>query len=88
VTAAFPRAFLVLAIRLFADDCFLYHAITGRMETQILQDGLNALSKWEKDSQMSFNIEECLTICISTNKNVVTPYILNGHTMDRDHHHI
>lgn len=72
MTAAFPHAFPLLTIRLFADDCFLYHAITGRLKTQILQDCLNALSKGEKDSQMSFNIEECHTIYFSTNKNVVT----------------
>ena len=35
---------------------------------------------------MSFNIEKCQTICLSTKKNV-GPYILNGHTLDGDHQH-
>ena len=35
---------------------------------------------------MSFDIEKCHTICFSTKKNV-GPYTLNGHTLDRDHHH-
>lgn len=46
MTAAFPdhtlmaflHAFPLLTIGLFADDCSVYHAITGRMENQILRD--------------------------------------------------
>ena len=44
--------------RLFADDCLLYRAIASPMDGQILQDDLNALSKWEKDWQMSFILEK------------------------------
>lgn len=65
----------LLLIRLFADDCFLYRTITGPMDNQILQDDLNALSKWERDWQMSFNIEKCHTIS-SLKMNIVTPYII------------
>ena len=35
-----------------------YRTITGPMDNQILQDDLNALSRWEKGWQMSFNIEK------------------------------
>ena len=46
------------------------------MDNQILQDYLNALSKWEKDWQMSFNIEKCHTVSFPTKMNIVTPYII------------
>ena len=61
-----------------------YRTITGPMDNQILQDDLNALSKWEKDWQMSFNIEKNVIQSASLQKkNVVTPSFL----MDRDHNH-
>ena len=80
-TAAFPiihRSPLGISstIRLFANDCSLYRTITGPMDNQILQDYLNALSKWEKDWQMSFNIEKCHTVSFPTKMNIVTPYII------------
>ena len=76
--------------------CFSFHPrdstklnrnIASPTDGQILQDDINALSKWEKDWQMSFNPEKCRTICFSTKKNVVTPFTLNGHALDRYHHH-
>ena len=61
-----------------------YRTITGPMDNQILQDDLNALSRWEKDWQMSFNIEKNVIQSASLQKkNVVTPSFL----MDRDHNH-
>ena len=75
-------------IRLFANDCSLYRTITGPMDNQILQDYLNALSKWEKGlanviqhRNMTYNLlpyknEYCYTI-----------YHLDCHTLNRGHHH-
>ena len=61
-----------------------YRTITGPMDNQILQDDLNALSRWEKDWQMSFNMEKNVIQSASLQKkNVVTPSFL----MDRDHNH-
>ena len=58
-----------------------YRTITGPMDNQILQD---PLSRWEKDWQMSFNIEKNVIQSASLQKkNVVTPSFL----MDRDHNH-
>ena len=57
------------------------------MDGQILQDDLNASSKWEKDRQMSFSLEKCHIICFSTKKNIITPCILYGRKLNRDHHH-
>ena len=54
-----------------------------------LQNDLIALSKWEKDWQMAFNIEKCNTTCISTGK-MVNPgyhYTLNNYPLERVHHH-
>ena len=48
-----------------------YRTITGPMDNQILQD---PLSRWEKDWQMSFNIEKNVIQSASLQKkNVVTP---------------
>ena len=58
------------------------------MDNQILQDDLNALSRWEKDWQMSFNIEKNVIQSASLQKkNVVTPSFLMDRLMDRDHNH-
>ena len=47
--------------RLFADDCFLYCIIDSPVEYQNIQKDLDTLTKWEKDWQMSFNIDKCHT---------------------------
>ena len=59
-------------IRLFVDDCLLYCSITSLADSLHFQEDLDALSKWEEDWQMSFNVEKCHTICFST-KNVINP---------------
>ena len=77
------------SIRLFADDCLLYRTINDIGDGLSLQRDLDALSKWEKDWQMAFNIEKCHTMCISTGK-VVNPgyqYTLNNYPLERVHHH-
>ena len=53
-----------------------YRPITGPMDNQILQDDLNALSRWEKDWQMSFNME----------KNVIQSASLQKKKMLLHHH--
>ena len=54
-----------------------------------LQNDLNALSKWERDWQMNFNVGKCHTMCISTGRHVELEhsYTLNSHTLERVHHH-
>ena len=77
------------SIRLFADDCLLYRTINDIGDSLSLQNDLIALSKWEKDWQMAFNIEKCHTMCISTGK-MVNPgyhYTLNNYPLERVHHH-
>ena len=45
-------------MRLFADDCFLYCRINSPVDCQNIQKDLDALTKWEKDWQMSFNVDK------------------------------
>ena len=75
-------------MRLFADDCFLYRSINSPVECQNIQKDLDALTKWEKDWQMSFNVDKCHTICFSTKKsNLDTTYVLNNHVLTKVHQH-
>ena len=45
-------------MRLFADDCFLYCRINSPVDCQNIQKDLDALTKWEKDGQMLFNVDK------------------------------
>ena len=53
-------------IRLFADDSLLLRRIRSPQDTEILQNDLTALEKWEKDWQMEFNPNKCTVIHITT----------------------
>ena len=71
-----------------ADDCFLYCRINSPVDYQNIQKDLDALTKWEKDWQMSFNVDKCHIICFSTEKsNLGTTYVLNNHVLTQVHHH-
>ena len=61
---------------------------TSPVDCQNIQKDLDTLTKWEKDWQMSFNDDKCLTICFSTKKsNLDTTYVLNNHVLTQVHHH-
>ena len=48
----------------------------------------DSLAKWERDWQMSFNVEKCHTICFSAKKaNLDATYVLNNHVLTRVRHH-
>ena len=65
-------------MRLFADDCFLYRSINSPVDCQNIQKDLDAFTKWEKDWQMSFNVDKCHTSYFSSKKsNLDTTYVLN-----------
>ena len=49
-------------VRLFADDCILYREIKNQRDTELLQEDLCALVKWERDWQMSFNASKCFSM--------------------------
>ena len=47
------------SVRLFADDCVLYHEIRDCRDARELQHDLDTLVQWERDWQLSFNPSKC-----------------------------
>nr|XP_054757211.1 cylicin-1-like [Lytechinus pictus] len=47
------------SVRLFADDCALYHPISSREDAEDLQHDLDALQQWERDLGMTFHPGKC-----------------------------
>ena len=70
--------------RLFADDCLLYRHVNSQNDSDLLQQDLSALEKWEEEWQMSFHPQKCTVIRIATNQRHVIPtqYTLHGHTLE------
>ena len=67
---------------------FLYCSINSPVDCQNIQKDLDAFTKWEKDWQMSFNVDKCHTSYFSTKKsNLDTTYVLNNHVLTKVHHH-
>lgn len=52
--------------RLFADDCLVYHTISGDDDVDVLQNDLNLLETWQDDWLMNFNPSKCCTISFAT----------------------
>ena len=74
-------------IRLFADDSLLYRRITSGRDTEILQQDLAALERWEASWQMDFNPEKCTVMHVTNKKRpLITNYRLHGHTLEREQH--
>ena len=57
--------------RLFPDDCLLYRNIKTDQDAASLQDDLNNLQEWEKDSQMHFNPDKCVVIRITNERRII-----------------
>ena len=56
-------------VRLFADDCVVYHQIQNDLDHTLLQDDLITLEKWQNDWQMSFNVKKCFIMRITHVRN-------------------
>lgn len=68
--------------RLFADDSLLYRTIRSTEDSQILQEDLQALQKWEETWQMSFNPTKCEVLRITKKRNPIkATYQIHGHTL-------
>ena len=69
---------------LFADDCLFYRHVNSQNDSDLLQNDLSALEKWEEEWQMSFHPQKCTVIRIATNQRHVIPtqYTLHGHTLE------
>ena len=52
-----PREIL-FSVKLFADDCLLYRAISPREGAEILQRDLNSLYAWGQRWGMFFNVKK------------------------------
>jgi hypothetical protein len=70
--------------RLFADDTILFRKINNTKDSDLLQQDLSALERWENEWQMSFNPTKCTVIRVSPSKTkpvLPTHYQLHGHTL-------
>ena len=54
--------------RLFADDCILWQATSGKDDNDALQNDLNRLLQWSRLWQLPFNIAKCKALRFSTKK--------------------
>ena len=71
-------------VRLFADNTILFCKIKSQRDSSILQEDLNPLECWEKNWQMSFNINKCHVLTVSRKrKQISTKYSLNGQVLRR-----
>ena len=69
-------------IKLFADDCIIYHNISSQADASALQQDLESLQRWEADWLMSFHPQKCQVIHITTKHNIVKhPYNIHGHNL-------
>ena len=69
-------------VRLFADDTLLYWTIHNSSDCDKLQEDLNNLERWDSDWQMSFHLEKCEVIHITTKKTPIWHrYSLHGHIL-------
>jgi len=69
--------------RLFVDDCIIYKQINSPTDSNILQDDLTQLEKWEKAWHMKFNIKKCMVLTVTLKKKPVsTEYYLHNQKLD------
>lgn len=67
-------------VRLFADDCVLYHKITSHTDHLNLQRDLDSISTWCKAWFMTLNIAKCKSMRVSRHTTIHCPrtYSLNN----------
>ena len=69
-------------VRLFADDCVLYRDITDRNDTDLLQQDLDALGRWEAKWLMEFNVDNCYVMHATHSKHKIQhQYTLHNQTL-------
>ena len=73
-------------IRLYADDCILYHNIDSLEDCKQLQNDLKTLSKWSSKWLLDFNVSKCKIMRMSrksTDPNYT--YMINGESWRVQH---
>ena len=75
-------------LKLFADDCILYRAISSSTDCSELQEDLNTIYQWSQKWQMNFNIDKCVVLnCYKSASSISTCYHLNDHILKCVKHH-
>ena len=76
------------SIRLFADDCVLYRAITSVQDHLTLQEDLTKLTNWSDTWQMQFNVDKCAIMNITTKRKKLSyNYTMKGSILQVVKHH-
>ena len=75
-------------VRLFADDCVIYHEIHSEHDHTLLQNDLITLEKWQFDWQMTFNVKKCFIMRITHTRNPkIFAYKLGNHLLQETTSH-
>ena len=75
---------ILSSVRLFADDCLLYRAISSREGAEILQHDLNSLCAWGQRWGMFFNVKKCNVMHITWSRGPITKfYTLGGQILEQ-----
>jgi hypothetical protein len=69
-----------LTVKLFADDVKICINIDDINSFELLQDGLNALSRWASEWQLNVSINNCTTLHLGRN-NAMRDYAIDGVTL-------
>ena len=79
---------VLFVLKLFADDCILYRAISSSTDCSELQEDLNTIYQWSQKWQMNFNINKCVVLnCYKSASSISTCYHLNNHILECVKHH-
>ena len=74
-------------VRLFAEDCVLYRDITDRNDTDLLQQDIDALGRWEAKWLMEFNVDKCFVMHATHSKHKIQhQYTLHKQTLTHVKH--
>ena len=55
-------------VRLFADDCLIYHTVKTQADQNILQEDLHHLESWQQKWLMQFNPTKCTVIHMTSSR--------------------
>lgn len=73
-----------VGIRLYADDCVLYHRIQSTHDQRTLQTALDRLVAWCKKWQMVLNLKKTVVMYVSRkNDNIIYHYNIDGAALTR-----
>ena len=68
---------------LFADDTAVYLTVQGQADSKKLQNDLDILQEWERESDMEFNPSKCQVVHITRSRRPInTSYSMHGQVLD------